>query len=154
MINEYDILAMMQDGNSADEVAQKLTDALNKGKALYEEEENKRKAYEAEQANQRKEKQVEDLDAIFDQLYDFFLTYYVEDEEDEAVLAEAFKGIDAAEIIDYIEQLGAITKAIEDLVNIKTKEKPFIIKTSEKPFNSVQKNADETIHSFLKSLGL
>jgi hypothetical protein len=150
MINEYDILAMMQSGDSADEVAQKLTDALNKGKALYAEEEEKRKAYEAEQANQRKAKQVEDLDAIFDQLYDFFLTYYVEDEEDEAVLAEAFKGIDAAEIIDYIEQLGAITKAIEDLTNIKTKEKPFVIKTS----NSVQKSPDETIHSFLKSLGL
>jgi hypothetical protein len=155
MISEYDILAMMQDGDTADQVAQKLTDALNKGKALYEEEENKRKAYEAEQANQRREHMVKDLDAILDQLYDFLLTYYVENEEDEAVLSEAFKDIEASTIIDYIEQLGALTKSVNDFVGFNLGGKPKVtVKFVEPETKISEKNADEAIQNFLKSIGL
>ena len=156
MISEYDILAMMQDGDTADQVAQKLTDALNKGKALYEEEENKRKAYEAEQANQRREHMIKDLDAILDQLYDFLLTYYVENEEDEAILSEAFKEVDAKEILDGIEQLGALTKSLNDFTGFNLGGKPKVSFKIVEPTTArkAEKTPDEAIQNFLKSIGL
>ena len=158
MINEYDVLAMMQDGDTADQVAQKLADALNKGKVLFAEEEQKRKDYEAEQAKQRRTSQIEDLDAILDQLYDFFLTYYVEDSDDEASLAAAFKDVNATAILDYIEQLGAIAKALSDFTGFNLGGEPkvsvkFVDPTQSFSNGKVDKT-DETIQKFLKSIGL
>ena len=154
MINEKDILAMLQNGENADDIAQKLIDTLNKGKELYDEElAAKAKADAEAKAKAIIDAEKEDaMEAILDSIYEFIYTYYCDDEDDVADLDKAFEGFSAKDAIAAIEQIGSLTVELTNLLegfDFPTKKPTKKTKISIGP-----NDADFVINSFLKSIGL
>ena len=165
MINEKDILAMLQSGENADDIAQKLVDVLNKGKELYNEElAEKAKADEEAKAKAVAEaEKQEDMADILDKIYQFVFKWYCDDNDDVAELDKAFASFTAKDAIKYVEEAGAMALQMTkmfDTLNFKLgtpvkqvpgkKAKPavFEFKIEDK------KDADHIINTFLKSIGL
>ena len=158
MINEKDILAMLQNGESADDIAQKLVDTLNKGKELYNEElAAKAKADEEAKAKAANElEKQEDMADILDAIYQFVFKWYCEDDKDIAELDEIFADVTPKDVIKMIEEAGSVVLEMTnlfDMFNSSTKKKnkkPSVFK-----FEIDNKaDADFVINSFLKSIGL
>lgn len=154
MINEKDILAMLQNGESTDDLAQKFADILNKGEELYKEE----LAAKAKADAEAKAKAIidaekeEKMDAILDSIYEFILDYYCDDDEDVAELDKAFEGFSAKDAIAAIEQIGSLTVELTNLLegfDFPTKKPAKKTKISIGPSDT-----DFVINSFLKSIGL
>ena len=152
MINEKDILAMLQNGESADDIAQKLVDVLNKGKNLYDEE----LAAKAK-ANEEAENKIKDMKVIIDLVHDFVLEYYCESEEDINKLEEIFATFTPEEAIKQIEEAGALALEINKMIDKMNLCFPLETPTK-KPKCEFKVNskadADFVINSFLKSIGL
>lgn len=91
MVNQKDILARLQAGESADAIAQELVDVLNAANAEF------AKAQEA--ANQRQEK-LDYIEEIGELIRDYVLTFYAD-----SAIADAIKDqeLDAAEILDAVD---------------------------------------------------
>jgi hypothetical protein len=159
MINEKDILAMLQNGEKADDIAQKLVDVLNKGKDLYSEElAAKAKADEEAKAKAAAEvEKQEDMADILDKIYQFVFKWYCDDDDDVAELDKAFASFTAKDAIKYVEEAGAMALQMTkmfDTLNFKQvpckKAKPAVFEFTIED----KKDADHIINSFLKSIGL
>ena len=169
MINEKDILAMLQNGESADDIAQKLVDVLNKGKDLYNEElAAKAKADEEAKAKAAFEvEKQEDMADILDKVYQFVFKWYCDDDDDVAELDKVFASFTAKDVIKTIEEMGAMALELNGLFdtlnfNFKKPTKQVAVEApGKKAKPSVfeftikdEKDADFVINSFLKSIGL
>lgn len=151
MISEKDILAMLQNGESADEIAQMLADTLNKGKALYNEELAAR-AEAAAEAELKREKN-EEMTEILTLIHNFIYKYYCETEEDVAQLDDIFNSLDVDDLIKQIEEVGTMafefSKAFDELFPKNEENKAHF------DFNLKSKSdTDHIIDTFLKSIGL
>ena len=169
MINEKDILAMLQNGEKADDIAQKLVDVLNKGKDLYDEElAAKAKADEEAKAKAAAEvEKQEDMADVLDAIYQFVFKWYCEDDDDLAELDKVFASFTAKDVIKAIEDMGAMALELNGLFDtlnfsFKTPTKQVAkeapgkkAKPSEFEFTiNDKKDADYIINTFLKSIGL
>lgn len=159
MINEKDILAMLQNGEKADDIAQKLVDVLNKGKDLYEEElAEKAKADEEAKAKAAAEvEKQEDMADVLDAIYQFVFKWYCDDDDDVAELDKVFASFTAKDAVKMVEEAGAAALELTNMFDTlnftfkkpaKTKPSVFEFKINDK------KDADFVINSFLKSIGL
>lgn len=169
MINEKDILAMLQNGENPDDIAQKLVDVLNKGKDLY----NEELAAEAKADEEAKAKAAaeiekqEDMTKVLDIIYQFVLKWYCDDDNDIAELDKMFASFTAKDAVKMVEEAGAAALEITNLFDTLNfsfgapvkqiaveapgkKAKPSVFEFTIKD----EKDADCIINSFLKSIGL
>lgn len=146
MFDKSEILARLQNGDSMDEIAKEMSDALNAASAEYEE----AKLADAEATRVMDAKRVA-VDMILDGLCDYLVA--VGDEE----LLEELKDIDTDEVIEALDSIVEFTKSIGALKGL---EFP-LAKTQKdcgkgKPKVSVKMvdpaNADMIIKSFLKGI--
>lgn len=164
MINSKDILARLQNGETAEAIANELVGALNDANDIYmREQEAKRKAEaKAEERNARKIAAMQD---ILDALHDFCIEFYCESNEDINAVEEAFADLTAEKIINIVEEAGAAVLKFEE--QLKDIEKMFgsmpslPIGNMVKPTveikvdkDATSTDADAVIGSFLKSIGL
>ncbi len=163
MINEKDILARLQNGESADDIAQALIDVLNSAKDKYDEE-LAAQAKANEEANAKLKLEAEkqdDMDIVLNAIYDFIYKWYCEDDEDIADLDKIFGGFTSKDAINLIEEAGAaaieMTKMFNNINNLCFATEAPNKNVKPATFEFViddKKDADFVINSFLKSLGL
>ena len=165
MINEKDILAMLQNGEKVDDIAEMLTEALNKAKDAYEEElAEKAKADEEAKAKAAAElEKQEDMADVLDAIYQFVYKWYCEDDDDVAELDKVFASFTAKDAIKMVEEAGAMALELNGLFD--TLNFSFKTPTKEAPGKKAkpsvfeftikdEKDVDHIINTFLKSLGL
>ena len=108
MYNINDILAQLQSGQSADEIAKSFTDALNA--AI-------QKQNEQTKANERRKAKISDMTGLIEDVIDFISEYYPEvmPKDMDLDITEA----DVAELIDELDttipQLASAFKGFEEL---------------------------------------
>ena len=111
MFTKADILARLQNGDSMDEIAKEMTDALNAAQADYE------SAIQADvEANRIKEAKRQAVDMILDGLCD----YLVASGKDKFI--EDIKDIDTDDVIDMLDsaiELGETLDKLKDLEFVK-----------------------------------
>ena len=159
MVNPKDILARLQNGEKAEDIANELINALNDANDTYNKEAAAKKA-EDEAKAKRAAKKVTDMQDIIDLLHDFCIEYYCDNSDDIDAVEEAFTELTAEKLIAIVEEAGAAVLDMEK--KLKDVEKMFgmfnaaPVKTIkiDKDFVPCKKNADAVIGSFLKSIGL
>ena len=151
MVNSKDILARLQNGEKAEDIANELVSALNDAAKAYNEEVAAKKA-EDEAKAKREAKKVADMQDIIDLLYEFCIEYYCDDNDDVDAVKDAFNELTAEKVIAIIEEVGTAVLDIEK--NLKDIEKML----NPAPVKAIKigskKDADMVINSFLKSIGL
>lgn len=163
MINSKDILARLQNGEAAEDIANELITALNDANAAYEAEQNAKAAAEAK-AQEREHEKCKAMQSILDALHDFCIEFYCESNEDINAVEEAFSELTAEKVIDMVEEAGAaVLKFEEQLKDIEKMfgNSPFGLGKLPKPTvelkldkNATPADADAVISGFLKSIGL
>ena len=135
MYNVEDILAMLQNGESADSIAQTFADTLNAAIQKKKEAEDKQK--QAKIAAELRENKVSDLTDILDYILDFIDRYYPE------LAADLDMEISAEEVEGIVDELDRTVSQIVSLTNslksIKATPSPIVMKTTPcaKDFNSI-----------------
>ena len=160
MFDVNDILAMLQNGENPEDIAQKALDAVNEAQRLQKEEEEKQARYEAEKALEA-QKQME-KDSALDDLVSAAVYYFDLFDEKLADELETWwtnttdEEVDGlhASIAALADMCGAISK-LNDLIG----DKPDIrIKTPFDPFAITKKGTkalqsdDEVIANFLSKI--
>ena len=107
MFTKEDILARLQNGDSMDEIAKEMTDALNAAHADYE----SAKQADAEVTRVMNAKRVA-VDGMLDCLCDFLVAAG----EDE--LIEDLKDVETDVVVDMLESAVELTKTLEKLGNL------------------------------------
>ena len=154
MVNSKDILARLQNGEKAEDIANELINALNDANDTYNKEVEAKKA-----ESEAKAKKVADMQDILDLLHDFCIEYYCDSNEDINEVEAAFDEFTAEKVIEIVEEAGAaVLKFDEQLKDI---EKMFGAFPFSKPTvelkvgkDATPADADAVIGKFLKSIGL
>ena len=154
MINSKDILARLQNGEKAEDIANELINALNDANDTYNKEVAAKKA-----EDEAKAKKVADMQDILDLLHDFCIEYYCDNNEDINEVHAVFNEFTAEKVIEIVEEAGAaVLKFDEQLKDI---EKMFGTFPFSKPIvelrldkDATPADADAVIGKFLKSIGL
>lgn len=111
MFTKADILARLQDGDSMDEIAKEMSDALNAAQADYE------SAIQADvEANRIKEAKRAAVDMILDGVCDFLVA------SGKDKLIEDIKDIDTDDVVDMLDsaiELGETLDKLKDLEFVK-----------------------------------
>lgn len=161
MVNSKDILARLQNGEKAEDIANELINALNDANDTYNKEVAAKKA-EDEAKAKRDAKKVADMQDILDLLHDFCIEYYCDNDEDINEITAAFNELTAENVIEIIEEAGA---AVLELDNQLDQLGKWFDTLSTFPFGKPPKStvelkldketdADAVIGKFLKSIGL
>ena len=159
MVNSKEILARLQNGEKAEDIAKQLIDALNNANDAYNKAQAAQKA-EAEAKAKREAKKVADMQDIVDLLHDFCIEYYCDTDEDINTVEETFKELSAETLIAIVEEAGAavldMEKKLKDVEKLFGSFKAAPIKKIkiDKDYVPGKKNADAIIGDFLKSIGL
>ena len=154
MINSKDILARLQNGEKAEDIANELINALNDANDTYNKEVEAKKA-----ESEAKAKKVADMQDILDLLHDFCIEYYCDSNEDINAVEAAFDEFTAEKVIEIVEEAGAaVLKFDEQLKDIEKMFDtfPFGKSTVELRLDkdATPADADAVIGKFLKSIGL
>ena len=151
MLNEKDILARLQNGETVETIAAELTKALNNANAAYTKEQE---AQKAEVAKKEKQK-IADMQEILDLLYNFCVNYYCETTDDLETVENAFTGLDAKTVIQMVEEASVeISNLEKELENALQFFNAALLFKSVTPVKPKAKNSDDVINNFLSSLGL
>ena len=111
MFDKAEILARLQDGDSMDQIAKEMSDALNAANAQYQEETIKANAEKLEAERIMNAKRVA-VDGMLDCLCDFLVAAG----EDE--LIEDLKDVDTDVVVGMLESAVELTKTLEKLGNL------------------------------------
>ena len=111
MVNQKDILARLQAGESADVIAQEMVDALNAANAQFAEE---------KAANDVKAQKAEFVEEMADIVRDYIMTFHAD-----SYIAEMIKDqeIDPAEIVEMLDQ--SFEQLDQEIRKLKEIEKMF-----------------------------
>lgn len=111
MVNQKDILARLQAGESADVIAQEMVDALNAANAQFAEE---------KAANDVKAQKAEFVEEMADIVRDYIMTFHAD-----SYIAEMIKDqeIDPAEIVEMLDQ--SFEQLDQEIRKLKELEKMF-----------------------------
>ena len=153
MVNSKDILARLQNGERAEDIANELVSALNDANNEYKRVQAAQKA-EAEAKAKREAEKIADMQDILELLHDFCIEYYCDNNEDINAVEKAFTELTAENLIAIIEEAGAAIFDMEQ--KLKDIEKIFggFGAAPVKTIKVDKKNADTVINNFLKSIGL
>ena len=154
MVNSKDILARLQNGEKAEDIANELINALNDANDAYNKEVEAKKA-----ESETKAKKIADMQDILDLLHDFCIEYYCDNNEDINAVEEAFDDFTAEKVIEIVEEAGAAVLELNE--QLKDIEKMFGAFPFSKPTvelkvgkDATPADADAVIGKFLKSIGL
>lgn len=153
MVNSKDILARLQNGERAEDIANELVNALNDANDMYNKEVAAKRAEEEAKAK-RESKKIADMQFILSLMQDFCIEYYCDNNEDINAVEKAFSELTAETVIAMVEEAGAAVLDMEK--KMKDIEKLFGSVTAA-PIKTVKvnkKNPDAVIGNFLKSIGL
>ena len=153
MVNSKDILARLQNGEKAEDIANELINALNDANDTY----NKEVAESEAKANK-----VADMQDILDLLHGFCIEYYCDSNEDINEVHGAFNELTAEKVIEIVEEASAAVLELDNQLEKWLNTFPTF------PFGKLTKptvelkvgkdatpaDADEVIGRFLKSIGL
>ena len=119
MYNMNDILAQLQGGQSADQIAKAFTDALNA--AL-------QKQNEQDMANARRQAKINDMAALIESIVDFIGEYYPEllPEDVDLEITEADIAVLIDELDTAVPQLVQLTSALNGLEKLSAKLAPRV----------------------------
>ena len=153
MFDKSEILARLQNGDTMDEIAKEMSEALNAAQQQYQEETIKANAEKLEAERVMNAKRVA-VDMILDGLCDYLVA--VGDEE----LLEDLKDIDTDEVIEALDSIVAFAKSLEALKGLEFPLAPIAKRDcgngNDMPKVSVKvvdpTNADMIIKSFLKGI--
>lgn len=125
MYDVNDILAMLQNGESADSIAQTFADTLNAAIQKKKEEEEKQK--QAEKVAAIRANKVSDLMDLIDYVFDFISTYYPE------LAADLNMEVEKSEVEEIVDELDRtipqLVSVTNSLKSIKTAPSPIVMKT-------------------------
>ena len=157
MVNSKDILARLQNGEKAEDIANELINALNDANDTYNKEVAAKKAEDEAKANK-----VADMQDILDLLHDFCIEYYCDSNEDINEVHAAFNELTAEKVIEIVEEASAAVLELDNQLEKWLNTFPTF------PFGKLSKptvelkvgkdatpaDADAVIDKFLKSIGL
>ena len=161
MFNKDDILARLQNGDSVDEIATEMANALNAAKTSYDEAEAKRIEEEKKMAeaqaklNQEKEEKRAIIQRIIDAFADYAELIGKQD------TADKLDAIEDNDLDDLVEAIDAMVELVEMTEKLKVLEygnpfgfmNPVGMKKVPKPVQkAVKPTPDDIISEFLKTL--
>lgn len=157
MINSKDILARLQNGETAESIANELINALNDANDTYNKEVAAKKAEDEAKANK-----VADMQDILDLLHDFCIEYYCDNNEDINEVHAAFNELTAEKVIEIVEEASAAVLELDNQLDKWLNTFPtFSFGKLSKPTvelkvgkDATPADADAVIDKFLKSIGL
>lgn len=149
MFSNEEILKMLREGTSPDDVAKAMSDALNSANKTFEAEKKAKEAAEKKLAEEKAQKEarnaekIEYLNGILDDFADWYAEYYAGSSE--AVTAE-----DIIDLIDSSKELASTFYSLLDVFDGKCR------KTFKNDNGKLSKTVmtEDTVDSFLKELGL
>ena len=159
MFKVEDILARLQNGEDANDIADEMIKALNIANDQFQkEEEEKAKAAEAQAKHAKK---LADLQEIIDLMHDYCIEHYCENVDDVNIVKMVFEDLDAAAVDKMIEEVGAYAvkmteaqKRIENMLNVEFGI-PAVQKLPKEGAPALKsRTADAVIGDFLSSMGL
>ena len=139
MFDEKVILTKLQNGESIEDIAEELTDMLNKVNHKYED--SKRVAEEAKR--KREASKRSELKALVQMIGKWYNDYIATTEEEKVAFGQALQEADIEEVISLFEGIHEIIVPLLETID------PPIQKKEKK----VQKNTDDVINTFLKNMG-
>lgn len=139
MFDEKVILTRLQNGESVEDIAEELTDMLNKVNHKYED--TKRAAEEAKQKRELAKRS--ELKALVQMIGKWYNDYIATTEEEKVAFGQALQ---EADIEDVIELFEGVHEIIEPLLSVIDPPVP-------KKEKKAQKNTDDVISAFLKDMG-
>ena len=149
MLNMEDILARLQNGEDAQDIANEFADVINQANKAYadqkaKEEEERIAKERVKQIQQDKE---DELDEILEYFKEWMRRYYPKHDK---IILEAFDGNTAKDVITSIETIfDLIDIGYASLMKIKS---PVVKKTAAKADRN-GKSADIVLNDFLKTMG-
>ena len=139
MFDEKVILTRLQNGESIEDIAEELTDMLNKVNHKYED--SKRAAEEAKR--KREASKRSELKALLQMAGKWYNDYIATSEEEKVAFGEAIQEADIEEVIGLFEGIHEIIVPLLSVIDPPAKKKE----------KKVQKNTDDVINTFLKNMG-
>lgn len=136
MFDKYEVIRRLYNGETLDEIADSMTDALNEAAHEYEEE--------------KRDCKLNDMQEILNLIRDFCIKYYTETEEEKEKVLETFNDKNLVkEVVDGIEEsakaIAEFTKSFENIKKIvkKKPEKKKCSKCCHKKTKPVSEMTDE-----------
>ena len=160
MFKVEDILARLQNGEDAGDIANEMVTALNTANDQYQKEEEAKAKKAAAEAHVKEVQKLQDLQEIIDLMHDFCINYYCESDEDINTVQAAFATLDAKSANQMIEELGAYAVKMADIQKHMDTlfgnffGTPKVQKLPKKGAPAKDKSADAVIDDFLASIGL
>ena len=151
MISSKDILARLQNGETAEAIANELITALNDANEAYIAESS------AKKCNYRK---IKDMQDILDAVHDFCIEYYCDSNEDIDEVEKIFKEFTGEKAVNMIEETGAALLEFENRMKNIGKmfdldpASSFDSNHSEVEVKINHSEVDAIIDEFLKSINL
>ena len=139
MFDEKVILTRLQNGESIEDIANEMSNLINKVNKTY----TDQKAAEEAAAAKAKTQKKEDLQEILDMFTDWFNTYYGIETDGE---------LEADVVIELIDSIKEYVETLNDLESIFSIKK-HAVKTTKSNTKSKSKSSDEQINDFLKKMG-
>ena len=161
MFKVEDILARLQNGEDAGDIAEEMINVLNEANNKYQEEEEAKAKKAAAEAHVKEVQKLQDLQEIIDLMHDFCINYYCETNEDIDTIQAAFATLDAKSVNKMLEEAGAYVIRLAEMQKHFNSifdgmfGTPTVKKAPKKcaPAPEV-KTADAVISDFLSSMGL
>ena len=161
MFKVEDILARLQNGEDANDIANEMVTALNTANDQYQKEEEAKAKKAAAEAHVKEVQKLQDLQEILDLMHDFCIQYYCDSMEDINTVEAVFKDLDAKSVNKMIEEAGAYAiKMAEMQKHMDTLlggifSTPTVKKAPKKGAPAPEtRTADVVIGDFLSSMGL
>lgn len=157
MFKVEDILARLQNGEDAGDIAEEVIQAINTANEQFQKEEEAKAKKAAAEAHVKEVQKLQDLQKIIDLMHDFCINYYCDTEVDIDTVHAAFATLDAKSVNKMIEEAGAYAvKMAEMQKHMDTLlggifEAPTVKKSTPAPKT---RTADAVIGDFLSSMGL
>ena len=139
MFDEKVILTRLQNGESIEDIANEMSNLINKVNKTYADQ----KAAEEAAAAKAKIQKKEDLQEILDMFTDWFNSYYGIETDDK---------LEADVVIELIDSIKEYVEALNDLESIFSVKK-HAVKATKSNAKSKSKSSDEQISDFLKKMG-
>ena len=159
-INKTELLTMLKNGKTTDELATEITNALNEAIAEYKEECAKAEA-EKKAAEEKENQKAADFQEMIETIIDYIYAYYVPDEHSD-VFCEAVERLDYKELMaTFDDSIKEIIKLIETLTVLKDsplfaemeKVAPVKPKVTTKVTELTDEEADAIIEHMMKKFG-
>lgn len=139
MFDEKVILTRLQNGESVEDIAEELTDMLNKVNHKYED--TKRAAEEAKR--KREASKRSEFKALVQMIGKWYNNYIATTEKEKIAFSQALQEADIEDMIELFEGVHEITAPLLSVID------PPVQKKEKK----IQKNTDDVISAFLKDMG-